>query len=225
MSNTQSTPRSLPSRRRLIAWALTAVPSFGSNAQVQFVFGTYGTKSLSPQKALATIAAAGYDGVELCLLPGYQTNAATFSPEAVRDYRQLLLRHQLSVPAVLDNMPLFGAKEKTQATVERLRRIAEIAHGLSPDVPLVLDTVLGGKPEDWNEQRYRVIDDLRSWARIAEQSAFTIAVKPHADQALNSPARALELLRAVDSKRIRLESPALVRPVHCPSESLRQLDR
>ena len=193
------------SRRALafgVAVALRSVHAADSG--VQFVFGTYGMKSLSAPEALSAVAKAGYDGVELCVMAGFVTDAAAMSRTAISEVRKMLGDHQLSVPAVLDSLPLLGTGQPNEANLERIRRIAEVAHGLALDQPPVLDTVLGGKPADWPSQRPRLVEALQGWARVAEATGITVAIKPHADHAVNSPARAIDLLREVASRRVRL---------------------
>ena len=193
-------------RRDLIVGALAAFAGDlrGASPSVEFIFGTYGMKSLPVPDALKVTAEAGYDGIELCVMAGYPADAAGVTPATVRQMRSLLAGRRLTVPAVQDNLPLLAAPQQMESNRERIRRIAEIAHGLGEDRPPVLDTVLGGGRSDWPGHRSRMADELAQWARIAEGSGLTIAIKAHAGHAMNSPERALDLLRQVGSPRIRL---------------------
>lgn len=190
-------------RRELLAGAAAALHASAAKGGVSFLFGTYGTKPLPLPDAFEAIAKAGYDGVQLAVMPDYGADAATLDRARLREIRALLQQHRLAIPAVLDSLPLIAAPARLQANRERLRRIAEAAHGLADDAP-VLDTVLGGKTAEWPTVRGRMIEELMQWARIAEEGALTIAIKAHADQAVNTPGRLLELLRAANSPRIRV---------------------
>ncbi|WP_321476895.1 sugar phosphate isomerase/epimerase family protein [uncultured Paludibaculum sp.] len=193
-----------PLSRRAFLLASAAPLAWAAKPRIPLCFGTYGMKSLLTDEALKTLSAIGYDGVELCLLPGWPCDPAALPPSARREIRSLLDSTGLVLPAVLEGLPLAGTPEKRTYNLERLKLAAALAHGLSPLCPPVLDTVLGGKAADWLLVRDRFADELDAWARLAATLDFTVCCKPHADQALNSPQRALWLLRQVNSPRLRL---------------------
>jgi inosose dehydratase len=67
-----------------------------------------------------------------------------------------------------------------------------------------LETVLGGKPADWEALREPLAERLRSWAEVARKHDLVIAVKPHVSGALHRPDDAVWLVDAVGSPHIRL---------------------
>jgi inosose dehydratase len=78
----------------------------------------------------------------------------------------------------------------------------ELAHDLVPDAPPIVETVVGGSPARWNEQKAGMADRLGAWADAAEKADIGIALKAHVGSAVNSPERLLALLGEVKSPRL-----------------------
>jgi sugar phosphate isomerase/epimerase len=194
---------------RRIFLASTAAESLAMAAKqsghtIGFGYGTYGMQSMKTADALRTIAEIGYDGVELCLIPGWPTESKALSAGDRADIRKMLGDLGLALPAMLESLPLIGTPEKRSENLERVKRAAALAHDLSPANPPVLDTVLGLKTADWEKVKARMVVELHDWAKAAESSKFVICFKPHASDAVNSPERALWLIREVGSPNIRV---------------------
>jgi sugar phosphate isomerase/epimerase len=191
-------------RRTLMKNAAAAALQNSSTAAVGFATGTYGMKSVPTREALSTLARVGYDGVELCLIPGWLTDPARLSSGDRAGLRRMLADSGLALPAFLESLPMIGTPEKRAYNLERLKLAAGLAHALSASRPPCIDTVLGLKSSDWEGAKERMAGELGDWANVAESSSVTIAIKPHAGQALNTPAKALWLLKQTGSARIRL---------------------
>jgi sugar phosphate isomerase/epimerase len=168
---------------------------------IGFNTGTYGMKALKPADALQAIAKIGYDGVELCLIPGWPTDPAILGAGDRREIRQVLDNTGLALPSLMDSLTILGDRTHN---LERLKLAIALAHELSPDKLPVIETVLGGKSADWDQSKERIAEELRRWAKLAEDGGITVCFKPHADQAVDMPESALWLLRQVNSPRIRI---------------------
>jgi inosose dehydratase len=180
--------------------------SFAAHAaqsRITLGFSLYGMKSLPLGAALRTCAELGYDDVELPLMADFAGDVDRLTPERRREIRSLLAATGLNLPALMDNLPIASA-ERRAANLERLKRIAEAAHDLVPDSPPLFETVLGGKPNEWPQLREAFVERLREWAEVAEKHRLTIAVKPHAMNALHTPDDALWLIGQVASPHLRL---------------------
>ena len=188
------------------AWLASAAAGTlaGRSASIGFAFGTYGMKTIPTVDALRTIAGIGYDGVELCLIEGWPADPAKVGAGARRTIREVLGERRLAVPALLEALPLAGTAEKRAYNLERLRLAAGLAHDLAPGHLPCIDTVLGLKPENWESGKQRMAEEVCEWARLARSEAITIAVKPHADQAMDSPEKCVWMMGQVKSKHIRL---------------------
>lgn len=167
-------------------------------------FSLYGMKMVPLEKALRTCAEIGYQHVELSLNPGYETEPSVFSLQARSQASSLLNELKLDVPALMVLISLV-ADDKSHATA--LDLIAEggrFAKDIMPTRPPVLETVLGGSPGKWDEQKGMMVERLGDWAEVAEKSKTIIAIKAHIGSAVNSPERLLWLLEQVPSPAIQL---------------------
>src|SRR5262249_5064630 len=98
--------------------------------------------------------------------------------------------------------PAAAAPHKS--TLARLAAAADLGPALSPKAPPVLETILGGKPTQWEQVKDRLVDRLRAWAKAAAASKTIVAIKPHVANALHTPEAALWLVKQVDSPRLKL---------------------
>jgi sugar phosphate isomerase/epimerase len=194
----------MPINRRTFVKSAAAAMLNSQPAAVGFATGTYGMKSVPTREALSTLAGIGYDGVELCLIPGWPTDPSKLSGGDRADLRRMLAGNGLALPAFLESLPMIGTPEKRAYNLERLKLAAGLAQELSASTPPCIDTVLGLKTADWDGAKERMAGELNDWAKVAESSGVTVAIKPHAGQALNTPAKALWLLKQTGGSRIRL---------------------
>ena len=200
-------------RTTLASGALAAVSGFSSAwgytgndvpRTIGLAFGTYGMKTLTTEAALRTIARIGYDGVEPALMPGWPTDPAQLSAADRKTLRRLIGDLGLAVPAMLESLPLQGTPKSRAANLERLKRAVALGNELVPSSPPMIDTILGGKTADWERIKGRMVAELKDWAKVAEDGRTTVCFKPHAGDAVQSPDRALWLVREVGSPRIRI---------------------
>ena len=171
---------------------------------ITFSFSLYGMRSLDLNTALRTCAQIGYGGVELATMPGWSADPQRLNAEARTALRNRLRQHNLTVPALMENTPLNGNAQSHRDQLVRLRRVAELGHNLSPNAHPVIETILGGRPGQWEQLRNQFATRLADWARLGEQTRTIIAVKPHRGQAMNTPEHALWLMQRVDSPWIQL---------------------
>lgn len=201
----------LPDRRdwlRLSAAALAgaALPRRASAADAPFPLGfsLYGMKGLKTAEALKVCAEVGFDCVELALMPGYPTEPKLLSADDRRELRKRLADSRLTVAALMENLPEPPADTVHRANLDRLKAAAELGHALAPDAPPVVETILGGKPADWDAVKDRLAERVRAWAEVGRASKTVIAVKPHVANAMHTPDAALWLLKQVGSPWVRL---------------------
>ena len=176
----------------------------GAPPTVGLAIGTYGMKNLATPDALRLIRETGYDGVQLALMPGWPTDPARLSAGDRRVLRRQIEDSGLTLAALLENIPLRGTAEARTANLERLKRAVELGRELVPGQPPYLDTILGRKKAEWENVKEAMAAELRTWIPILEEGGTTLVFKPHAGDAVQSAERALWLIRAVGSPRLRV---------------------
>ena len=167
--------------------------------QTSLGFSLYGMKSLGLSDALKTCADIGYTHVELALNVGYATEPKVFTDDARKAVARQLRAMKLALPCLMLNLSLTSDEKARAAALQSISEAATLAHELSPDVPPILQTVLGGKPAQWEEQKQIMVQQLQAWAEVAEQAKIVIALKAHVANGVNSPERLLWLLEQVKS--------------------------
>ncbi len=173
-------------------------------ASVHLGFSLYGMKALKIADALKACAKLGYDGVELALLPGWPTEPKQLMADDRRDLGQRLADAGLTLLGLMDNLSEPAEDTVHRANLERLKAAAELGQALSPKAPPVIETVLGGKPAQWEQVKERLAERLRAWAEVAAAAQTVIAVKPHVANALHTPEGARWLLKQVNSPWLKL---------------------
>lgn len=172
--------------------------------KIGFGFSLYGMKSLTVSAAIRACAEIGYSGVELACLKGWPCDPDVLSKDSRATLRNELQDLALDLPCLMENLTLLGTDEQHQANLERLKKACQLGHELSADAPPLVETVLGGKPEDWPSVRERMAERLQDWEKVAASQMTVIAIKAHAFGALHTPEDAKWLVKQVGSPWIRL---------------------
>ena len=162
-------------------------------------FSLYGMKTLSLADGVKACSQIGYDSVELAVMPGWPGEPKLLSADDRKDLRTRLKDARLSLPAIMENCPLDGKDEY----LDRLKAAAELGHALSPKEPPVIETILGGKPDQWEVVRNAFADRLGKWAKLAEREKITIGLKAHRFGTTNRPEHVRWLLDQVKSDRLQ----------------------
>ena len=206
------TPPELITRRGFLALTAAAgcvVPALDClsaepPARMGFGFSLYGMKTLKVSQALKVCADIGYSGVELACLKDWPCDPAALQKADRDSLRSELNDLALDLPSLMDNLVLVVPDELHRANLERLKHLCQLGHDLSPGAPPLVETVLGGKPDEWNAVRDRMVERLREWEQVAASRKTVIAIKAHAFGALHTPHDALWLVDQINSPWIRL---------------------
>lgn len=175
-------------------------------ARIPFAFSLYGMKTLPLAQALKVCADIGYSGVELACMKDWPCDAAVLTAADRKTLRAQLDDLSLELPCLMENLGLVVPQAQHTANLDRLKLIGQLAHDLTAEGeqrPLV-ETVLGGKPEQWDDLKAQMVDALGDWERVARQTRTIIAIKAHVSGALHRPEDAVGLVRQIDSPWIKL---------------------
>lgn len=195
-------------RRQFLATAALATGSVfaapAASRRVGLGFSLYGMKTLPVADALRVCAEAVFHDVEFALNAGYPTELKVFSPALRKELRAQLAARGLRLAALMDNIHLTADAAAHAANLERIKAAAEIAHDLAPAAPPVLETVMGGKPAEWDKVKAQMAARLADWGRAAAAGQLTLCVKPHVGSAAHLPEHALWLLDQVKNPAVKL---------------------
>ncbi len=190
------------SRRQLLPWATIPILSGtllpGKSGAVSLSIGNYGMPMLPVDRALGIIREIGYDGAELCLMAGWPSEPRKLDAAARRRIRQ----QALPIPSMIENLNLLVSEADHAVTLNRIRLAASLAHDISPKRPPRLQSVLGGKPGEWEQVKHQMAARLADWARVASENRIELAVKSHIGSAPDTPQKLIWLLDQVKSPNL-----------------------
>ena len=180
-------------RRTLLAAAAAPLAIAASKPAVRLSIGTYGMQSIPVDQAIQEIRKIGYDGAELCLMPGWPSEPAKLDAAA----RKRIRATRFPIPSMIEAFNTLASPEAHRATLDRIRAAATLAHDIAPKAPPVLQSVLGGKPSEWEQVKDRMAERLADWARVAAENRILITVKSHVGSASDTPEKLIWLLDRV----------------------------
>ena len=170
----------------------------GKSGAIRLEIGNYGMQALPVDEAIAQIRRIGYDGAELCLMPGWPSEPKALAAAGRRRIRET----RFPIPTMIEAFNLMASEEAHLTTLDRIRAAAALAYDLNPTDPPVLQTVLGGRAGDWPKIRDAMASRLADWGRVAAENKIKLAVKAHASNAVDTPSKLLSLLDRVNNPSI-----------------------
>jgi len=180
-------------RREWLHGAAGACLGFAAPAEggCTLSIGTYSLKGLALDDAIEAVAAIGYDGVEIAVIPGHDAEPAKLNAAARRDLRRRLAG-RLALTALMENLSPATDAKRHQADLDRLRRVVDLSNDLAPARPPLVQTVLGGGT--WDDKKALFRDRLGDWAGVFREGRVVLAIKPHRGGALSRPSEAAWLI-------------------------------
>lgn len=172
--------------------------------RIPFGFSLYGMKTLPLNRALKICADIGYSGVELPAMPDWPAAPESLNGAQRGELRRMMDDLAIDLLGVMENLPVLAGNADSAQQLDRLRRAMELSCDLRPDRPPVVETILGGDPNQWERNRALLVDRLGAWSDEAAQMKTVIAIKPHVSNSLRTPEHTEAVLRRVNSPWIRL---------------------
>lgn len=183
---------------------LTNVSQGAEPSAVSFGFTLYGMRALPVAQALRVCSEIGYDSVELACMTDWPSAPEKLTSEGRKELQRQLTDARLTVASLMENVSPLADDQTHAANLDRLKRACGLGHELAPQSPPLIETVLGGKPAEWEQVRDKMATRLQDWAKIAESEKTVIALKPHVSGALHTPDGAVWLMDRLKNPWLRL---------------------
>ena len=167
---------------------------------------TWGMPEVEMDEAIPYLANLGYDGVEITVIPGYTTELSTLTSKERSRIKTLFTNHGLEMPAIAGHTSLLDPDTKQHAAnMKRLKATVELAADMTMgELVPCLDTTPGGKPDDWNEIKERLLNETGNLVDFGAQLGVTLAMEPHIGCCLCDVERTLWLLDQINSPYLKL---------------------
>lgn len=164
-------------------------------------YSTWGMKTVPIDDAVRHCAALGYDGLELAIIPGWPTDAATLDSAERWRIRALYDDAGLELCGISGNVNLLGADPAVDAAAEsRFRGYLDFAAQMQHSGErLIVTTISGGAPADWETRKHELAEVVGRLAEYAAGNDVMIGIEPHVGHALHTPDDAIWLVDQVDS--------------------------
>ncbi len=166
-------------------------------------FSLYAMKDFRIGDAVEYCARLGYEAIEITLNEGWPTEPAKFKSGDRAQLSFQLRDLDITLPAMMEQILLTADDAEHARNLEKIRLASQLGHEVAPNAPPLLETVLGGKPAQWEELKEPMAARLADWARVAAEVDQTIAIKAHVSGAAHLPEHIVWLLKQVRSRHIR----------------------
>jgi len=171
---------------------------------MKIAYGTYGMPNTPPAEAVSTVARLGYDGIEIACGPNFPTHPSKLDAGQRGELKTQLTEAGLEVPALMLCISFSSDDPQVhQENLAALQETAELGRDLGLDQPVITFT-MGGSTAKFEEERDEFVRRLEDYAQAAEEVNCVVAAEPHVGGAIDRPDRAVWLVEAVDSPRVRL---------------------
>jgi sugar phosphate isomerase/epimerase len=172
-------------------------------------FSCYGMKTLPVSEAINHIAKIGYKGVELSLIPGFETDPTQMNKAKRAAIRKQIGALGLTLSSVQDCLQLAEPNAMTKLgydidysqaeNLERIRMAAAMAHELPPGAPAVIESPVGGTAGTWEQVKRGMADRLGEWAKALESLKTVLAIKGFVGTPMDTPEKMLWILEQVNN--------------------------
>lgn len=169
-------------------------------------YSTWGMQTVPIEISVPHCAALGFDGLELTVIPGWTTDAATLDAVARKRIRILYDSHNLELCGLSGNVRVLesdpdAATEAMTRFTSYLNLAAELQ---KPGERLIVTTTSGGSPNDWELGKLELVDRLGRLVAHAKQTGVVVGIEPHVGTALSQPEQAIWLLAQINSPALTL---------------------
>jgi inosose dehydratase len=151
------------------------------------------------------IAALGFDGIEIAVLPHWSTELSQLNLAERRRIARLLAEYGLALPAISAFLSMIEPDaEKFAENLAYVQRAIDLAvdWAQSGKPPIVI-TGIGGRRGELEANRAQLVDRLQALGDYARVRGVSVAIEAHIDTAIETPESMVDLLQTVGSPAIR----------------------
>jgi sugar phosphate isomerase/epimerase len=169
-------------------------------------YTTWGMPSMTIDEAVNHIARLGYDGIEIAVLPGWTTAIDTLDGAERRRILRLINDAGLTLSAIAGHASLLeDDADQHAANVARIQAAIDVALDWQQgSAPPFVNTLSGGRSEDWDAQHARFVERLAPVVDYAAQQGVILAMEPHVHGLVDTPKRMLVILEQIDSPYLKV---------------------
>ena len=169
-------------------------------------YSTWGMPTVPIDVAVGHIARLGFDGIEITVLPQFTTAIDTLDAAERRRIARLLAEHGLTLSAIAAHSSLMEDDAEVLAQhVARLKAAIDLAVDWAQDgTPPFVNTLSGGKPDDWEAGHPAFVERIRPVVEYAAGRGVTLAMEPHIGMLVDTPERMVRILELVGSPHLRV---------------------
>ncbi|MGI8915774.1 MAG: sugar phosphate isomerase/epimerase family protein [Chloroflexota bacterium] len=156
--------------------------------------------------AVDHIAKLGFDGLELTVIPPWNTELSTLDAAERTRIRRLIADAGLQLPAIAGHTSLLAENpEEHAANLARLHGAIDLCLDLEIDGVLPdMATTAGARPQDWDRLSGLLVERLHALGEYAAKRGVTVAIEPHVSQIIKRPENAVWLIDQVNLANVRL---------------------
>lgn len=169
-------------------------------------YSTWGMQTTPIDVAIEHCASLGFDGLELTIIPGWPTDAATMSSAERRRVRRLYDDAGIELCGISGNVSLIQDDPAAEiADAARFRTHLDFAAELQRSGErLIVTTVSGGAFGEWEACRNQIAEVVGRLADYANDTGVMVGIEPHCGHALSTPDDALWLVEQIDSPALTI---------------------
>ena len=172
---------------------------------IKLGYGTYGMRELEVTNILERLKNIGYESLEITVSSGWPTTPQALSKKDRKDLSQKIRDLGFTPSPVMALLNLCVEGDERMTMLEDFRAACELAQDLNwGDEHAVVTSTLGKPQLAWDTGRDQITEMLVELADIAQRQKVVLAVEPHVGAALDSPEKAVWLMKKTDHPHLRL---------------------
>lgn len=171
---------------------------------MELFYSTYGLKNVDVYRALPRLRDIGYQGMEIAVQPGYQTEPANMDAAARKRLAAMFREMGFATPSIMALLKPCIEGDARPAELAQFEASFELARDLKIDeTQLVVSTTLGHQ-RSWESGKGQIVDMVVEVADLAARYDVLLAIEPHAGGDFEIPEKAAWLIEHADHEHLRL---------------------